>query len=1275
MKILAVRGENLASLHGPFELDFEAEPLERAGLFAITGPTGAGKSTLLDAICLALYGTTPRIESVAGRGYDVGREGEESRLGSTDPATILRKGTASGGAEVVFRGRDGIRYRACWKLQRARGRIDGKIQKPTVQLWNDETSTAIGRTATEVYRAIEAAIGLSYEQFCRSVLLAQGEFARFLQAGEKDRAELLERVTGTEIYRHLSIAAHERHAEAKRALAELQRELDGERILSNEERLALEASRGEAEKALVEARASLQEAVDAHAWHEALERFESGEREADAAIALAEAAWTESAPMREALVAAEQALPLRPLFEAADDAVRDEVRAAEGVEAAVRAHAEAVVASEGAARGLAGARDRQEQVAASQEAARPELEEARRLDAELGAAKAGAAEALEKRREAASRVEAQREGLASIRGSMARAEAARSAAIAWLDEHGRLSALAGQWERWRTELERAAGVQGRERTATARLSVLEREKTSLEGMVAAAGAAVVEVDARFSEACEVEASAVRASESLPRASLRAQRGALERTERHARSLEGVVEESVRLQVELGSLRSQAASIATERDRWSGEALKLSAQRELLGSQLEAAALEAQAARDALELGDRRALLRDGEACPLCGSPDHPWGAEGAAIAGRLAEREARLSSLRIDHARVDRAHAEAATRAEAAAGQVSAHERAADEKLGRAAALGDAFREERSGLERENAAGPDDGADGADVADSSARRRAEWMAIPVRLDLLVPEDARAARDAVTALLEALGEERRALDRRESEAERLEGQASLARARVASLRQEKESREATLRAGEQKLQRFAVEAQELRLRSEGARDEVAGILRPLAPILDAARASWREDFERNPRELVDGLGREAAQWSAHDADRARAVESLALLHPREAAAVSLLGERESADDAAVRAQENAAASADELSRRRGLVLGGEPVSVREAALREAGAAASKALEAARGVEALASSSLARASALVEASEEKRVQAGAARAQKEAARETALADAGLTFEEARARLNRYPAELEGWRRRAADLERGRDRARTLADERVRARVAHEASGRPPLDAEAAKLAKEERAASCSSRETAFHDVRGRLGADDEARKRGAAMLPRLEAAGAEAKRWSDLHELIGSASGDKFQLFAQSLSLQVLLAHANVHLEELVPRYRLERVPGHDLQLQVVDRDMGDEVRAASTLSGGETFLVSLALALGLSGLSSRARVESLFIDEGFGTLDPQALDTALAALDALQATGRKVGVISHVQGMAERIGVQVQVQPEGSGRSKVSVAVR
>lgn len=165
---------------------------------------------------------------------------------------------------------------------------------------------------------------------------------------------------------------------------------------------------------------------------------------------------------------------------------------------------------------------------------------------------------------------------------------------------------------------------------------------------------------------------------------------------------------------------------------------------------------------------------------------------------------------------------------------------------------------------------------------------------------------------------------------------------------------------------------------------------------------------------------------------------------------------------------------------------------------------------------------------------------------------------------------------------------------------------------------------------------------------------------------------AERWAKLNKLIGSADGAKFKVIAQSYTLNLLLLHANKHLAYLSKRYKLQQIPG-TLGLQVIDCDMCDEVRTVYSLSGGESFLISLALALGLSSLSSNnLKVESLFIDEGFGSLDADSLRTAMEALEQLQMQGRKIGVISHVQEMSERISVQVQVQKKINGKSVLTV---
>lgn len=163
----------------------------------------------------------------------------------------------------------------------------------------------------------------------------------------------------------------------------------------------------------------------------------------------------------------------------------------------------------------------------------------------------------------------------------------------------------------------------------------------------------------------------------------------------------------------------------------------------------------------------------------------------------------------------------------------------------------------------------------------------------------------------------------------------------------------------------------------------------------------------------------------------------------------------------------------------------------------------------------------------------------------------------------------------------------------------------------------------------------------------------------------------KVWIKLNEMIGSASGDKFAKFAQGITLDQLIYLANKHLQILSPRYELQRSSDSSklLEIEIIDGFQGDVVRPVSTLSGGESFIVSLSLALGLSALASqKISIDSLFLDEGFGTLDSDSLELALNALNQLQSSGKMVGVISHVEALKERIPLQIKVEPKGDGTS-------
>lgn len=216
MKILAIRLRNLASIEGTFEVDFTLEPLRSAGIFAISGPTGAGKSTILDALCLALYDKTPRFAASGENLYlsDVG----DNLVNQSDVKNILRRGTGEGFAEVDFLGATGRRYRSRWSVRRARGKATGSLQAQSIQVTDLDKAEELQGTKTELLAQLVALIGLTYEQFTRTVLLAQNDFATFLKSRESAKAELLEKLTGTEVYSRISREIYARSKAADEAM-------------------------------------------------------------------------------------------------------------------------------------------------------------------------------------------------------------------------------------------------------------------------------------------------------------------------------------------------------------------------------------------------------------------------------------------------------------------------------------------------------------------------------------------------------------------------------------------------------------------------------------------------------------------------------------------------------------------------------------------------------------------------------------------------------------------------------------------------------------------------------------------------------------------------------------------------------------------------------------------------------------------------------------------------------------------------------------------------
>lgn len=241
MKIIAIRLKNLTSIEGSLEIDFMQEPLRSAGIFAISGPTGAGKSTILDALCLALYDRAPRFAASVETVYltDVG----ENLISQADVKNFLRRGMSEGYAEVDFVGITGQRYRSRWSVRRTHGRANGSLKTQAIQVTNLDTNEEFQGSKKEILNRLTEVVGLTYEQFTRTVLLAQNDFATFLKSRESAKAELLEKLTGTEVYSRISQEVFTRNKTALEALNLLKSSMSFIELLPEEEFQGLLAER------------------------------------------------------------------------------------------------------------------------------------------------------------------------------------------------------------------------------------------------------------------------------------------------------------------------------------------------------------------------------------------------------------------------------------------------------------------------------------------------------------------------------------------------------------------------------------------------------------------------------------------------------------------------------------------------------------------------------------------------------------------------------------------------------------------------------------------------------------------------------------------------------------------------------------------------------------------------------------------------------------------------------------------------------------------------
>lgn len=1074
MRILQVRFKNLNSLAGEWQIDLTHPAFTADGIFAITGPTGAGKTTIFDAVCLALYGRTPRLNKVAKSGNE-----------------IMSRQTGECFAEVTFETQSG-RYRCHWSQHRARKKPDGELQNPKHEITNADSGEIFESKIRGVASQIESATGMDFERFTRSMLLAQGGFAAFLQAAPDNRAPILEQITGTEIYSRISVRVHERQREEREKLEQLQTETAGIVILAPEEEQAVKQSLETKQKEETALAAMFAETEKAMAWRrtiDALEKEIAGL--AENAIRLQDDIEAFK-PDREKLNRALSAASLDGTY-AALTLTRKQQQDDKANQKTAEDNLPALESSAKEQRETLNAAGQKTALAKEElKTASPVLQKVRALDQKLADQKKAVLEADNGIKKAAAEISVNKTKLAAEQEKRARAHQARDRVNSYLKAHAQdewlVSGLAG--------IEEQLGV------------LLTRQN----------------------EIVQKKADQEKAAINLEQATA---------------SLDGCQKQS--------GMRKQELADALEQLQ-----LKRNTLSQILGDRLlreyrtekETLLREMAFIKTITELEHLRTKLEDGKPCPLCGAHEHPF-AEGNVPAPDETEKKINALTRLINNAEAQ----------EAAIKKLEEAENQARKNLAEAEKLESAAAYSKTTAEK----------DLAGLKDSLEKCHADFA---------------KGRQAVTTRLQPLG------------------MANIPETEMVSLPE-------TLKARLKAWQDHAVEKTDIEKYLSGIDSEVKR-LEAVIETQSAALAEKQQHLETLKKAFADSnVDRHALYGTKNPDDEERRLHK------------------------AIQDAENAEKQASDQHHAR----------------------QQKWLTAKSHIQSLKERIEQREPELIKL---------------ETTFSTSLAPVGFSNEE-QFLAARLPAEQKNELAAIArDLDDRQTKLKTLQKDRetrLATEMAHKLTDKSLEALEPQYKAQEENLKALRESIAALnHKLRENTAANERIKEKQEA----IEAQKKECRRWENLHELIGSADGKKYRNFAQGLTFEIMIGHANRQLQKMTDRYLLVRDDTQPLELNVIDNYQAGEIRSTKNLSGGESFIVSLSLALGLSHIASRnVRVDSLFLDEGFGTLDEEALDTALETLAGLQQDGKLIGVISHVPALKERISTQIQVTPQSGGKSRIS----
>ena len=1241
MKILAIRIKNLASLEGDTVIDFAAEPLSSAGIFAITGPTGAGKSTILDALCLALYAKTPRYLQAKESGIDVQDIGGGT-MSQSDIRGILRDGTAEGFAEVDFVAVDGQHYRATWNIRRARNKAEGSLQKDSLALKNISTNADVPGRKTDLLPEIERLVGLNFEQFTRSVLLAQGDFTAFLKAPKDEKSSLLEKLTGTQIYSEISQRIFEKHRLEAQGLRDLTLKREGILTLTVEEVEAFTRLKADYEFSIQEKEKQIDLLTLEINWHTQFSLLQSKFAEAGGMHILAIEAKSNTVNREQKLKQVERVQPARSIATAKEQTLHqlaDKIAASKEIDTnlsqlqkqktelncVLQTASEDVIAKTNA-----------------REAAKPLLEEAKVLDVQINERTAQVKVALDERNGALKSKQQQEEQWKGKQLEAAQLLAGINALKKWKEDNSARQPVAENQNLIVSKLDDAqkqlAVLHDLTTTIKTTSTHIDQQKSIKEKLAAAATTINQELETAQPMYDKIQAAL--AAIDLP--VLENEKATIDE------QLEDLIGAEAHWKITFSKLTDfntlTQKLVGNKEDFTNKEALLNEAVQQLDDRQVQRDTslrmLDKARLASAENVESLRQQLVPGDACPVCGSEEHPY-------AQHNPQLHYVLSELHSAH---------------------NINESAFRESLKKHSGLEENCTTLKQLIaDQETAIATDEPslillqtdwkifAVYKDCKDLPDQEKAIWLQQQVVAT-------RALQKSRNEMFQTYQVNKQQLEKEQQLILQLEGQQNDNANKI-------KDAERTLQSCNESLER----ENEALTKLNG---ELLATEKMLTPYFTAV--DWFSQWKKDAAQFIQQVNAFAIKWKTDvqklEEETGRYSVLSETLKAMQDRSITMQTDLEKKENILTELNEQL----DGFNNQRKLIFNGLAVLKIEAELQQAVDTAQQALDKHTVHKEALQTSITKLATQKEQTDidieklELQLKINVDKIQDWLMAHNTKNTSVLDELELLQLLELSQEWIETEQAFLRTIEDAITQTNSVLHERKTSLENHEKQRLSEKQTdELNELFNTARDLLKTSTQNKSQ-LQFQLDQDAANKQRIGNLLTAINDQALIVENWAKLNEIIGSADGKKFRQIAQEYTLDVLLGYANVHLELLSKRYLLQRIPD-TLGLQVIDQDMGNEIRTVFSLSGGESFLVSLALALGLASLSSsRMQVESLFIDEGFGSLDPATLNIAMDALERLHNQGRKVGVISHVQEMTEKIPVQIKVSKENSGRSRVEV---